>query len=44
MRVDLGGLPRANLDPLHLERIIANLLTRAVAAPRPAKSRRAKPS
>jgi signal transduction histidine kinase len=30
MRVDLGGLPKANLDPLHLERIIANLLTSAV--------------
>ncbi|HEX3409807.1 MAG TPA: HAMP domain-containing sensor histidine kinase, partial [Candidatus Binataceae bacterium] len=30
LRVDLGGLPKANLDPLHLERIIANLLTSAV--------------
>jgi signal transduction histidine kinase len=30
MQVDLGGLPKATLDPLHLERIIANLLTSAV--------------
>ncbi|MBF6560772.1 MAG: HAMP domain-containing histidine kinase [Candidatus Binataceae bacterium] len=30
MRIELGGLPRANLDPLHLERIIANLLTSAI--------------
>jgi signal transduction histidine kinase len=30
VRVELGGLPKANLDPLHLERIIANLLTSAV--------------
>lgn len=30
MRVDLGGLPKVNLDPLHLERIVANLVTSAV--------------
>ncbi|HEY1852157.1 MAG TPA: HAMP domain-containing sensor histidine kinase [Candidatus Binataceae bacterium] len=30
IRVELGGLPKANLDPLHLERIVANLLTSAV--------------
>jgi len=30
LRVNLGGLPKANLDPLHLERIVANLLTSAV--------------
>ena len=30
VRVELGGLPKANLDPLHLERIVANLLTSAV--------------
>jgi signal transduction histidine kinase len=30
LRVDLGGLPKAKLDPLHLERIVANLLTSAV--------------
>jgi len=30
LRVDLGRLPKAKLDPLHLERIIANLLTSAV--------------
>lgn len=30
VRVELGGLPKANLDPLHLERIIANLMTSAV--------------
>ncbi|HJU28889.1 MAG TPA: HAMP domain-containing sensor histidine kinase [Candidatus Binataceae bacterium] len=30
MRVELGGVPKANLDPLHMERIIANLLTSAI--------------
>ncbi len=30
LRVDLGGLPKASLDPLHLERIVANLVTSAV--------------
>jgi signal transduction histidine kinase len=30
VRVELGGLTKANLDPLHLERIIANLMTSAV--------------
>jgi signal transduction histidine kinase len=30
LRLELGGVPRANLDPLHLERIIANLLTSAI--------------
>ncbi len=30
LRMDLGGLPKANLDPLHLERIVANLVTSAV--------------
>jgi signal transduction histidine kinase len=30
LRLELGGLPRANLDPLHLERIVANLLTSAI--------------
>ena len=30
VRVELGGLPKANLDPLHLERIRANLMTSAV--------------
>lgn len=30
LRLELGGLPKANLDPLHLERIIANLLTSAI--------------
>lgn len=30
IRLELGGVPKANLDPLHLERIIANLLTSAV--------------
>jgi two-component system heavy metal sensor histidine kinase CusS len=28
--MELGGLPKANLDPLHLERIVANLLTSAI--------------
>lgn len=30
LRLELGGLPRASLDPLHLERIVANLLTSAI--------------
>jgi signal transduction histidine kinase len=30
LRMELGGLPKANLDPLHLERIVANLLTSAI--------------
>ncbi|HVN89384.1 MAG TPA: HAMP domain-containing sensor histidine kinase [Candidatus Binataceae bacterium] len=30
IRLELGGVPKANIDPLHLERIIANLLTSAV--------------
>jgi len=30
IKLELGGVPKANLDPLHLERIIANLLTSAV--------------
>jgi signal transduction histidine kinase len=30
IRMELGGLPKANLDPLHLERIVANLLTSAI--------------
>jgi signal transduction histidine kinase len=30
MKLELGGLPKANLDPIHLERIIANLLTSAI--------------
>jgi signal transduction histidine kinase len=30
LRLELGGLPKASLDPLHLERIIANLLTSAI--------------
>jgi len=30
IRLELGGVPKANMDPLHLERIIANLLTSAV--------------
>jgi signal transduction histidine kinase len=30
LRLELGGVPKANLDPLHLERIIANLLTSAI--------------
>jgi signal transduction histidine kinase len=30
LRLELGGLPKANLDPLHLERIVANLLTSAI--------------
>jgi signal transduction histidine kinase len=30
LRLELGGLPKTNLDPLHLERIVANLLTSAI--------------
>lgn len=30
MRTELGGMPRGNLDPLHLERIVANLLSNAI--------------
>jgi signal transduction histidine kinase len=30
IRLEMGGVPKANMDPLHLERIIANLLTSAV--------------
>ncbi|MGH7986783.1 MAG: sensor histidine kinase, partial [Candidatus Binataceae bacterium] len=30
LKLELGAVPRANLDPLHLERIVANLLTSAV--------------
>ncbi len=30
MRTELGGMPRGSLDPLHLERIVANLLSNAV--------------
>jgi signal transduction histidine kinase len=30
IRLELGGVPKASMDPLHLERIIANLLTSAV--------------
>jgi signal transduction histidine kinase len=30
LRVELGSLPRSNLDPLHLERIVANLLAGAI--------------
>jgi len=30
VRIELGGVSKANLDPLHLERIVANLLTSAV--------------
>ena len=30
LRVELGYLPKANLDPLHLERITANLLSSAI--------------
>ncbi|MGA2409265.1 MAG: HAMP domain-containing sensor histidine kinase [Candidatus Binataceae bacterium] len=30
LRVELGHLPKANLDPLHLERITANLLASAI--------------
>ncbi|MGH8014009.1 MAG: sensor histidine kinase [Candidatus Binataceae bacterium] len=30
LKLELGAVPRANLDPLHLERIAANLLTSAV--------------
>lgn len=30
LRLELGGVPKANLDPLHMERIIANLLTSAI--------------
>jgi signal transduction histidine kinase len=30
LRVDLGSLPRGNLDPLHLERIMANLIVSAI--------------
>jgi signal transduction histidine kinase len=30
LKLELGGLPKANLDPIHLERIIANLLTSAI--------------
>ena len=30
LRVELGLLPKANLDPLHLERIVANLIASAI--------------
>jgi len=30
LRVELGTLPRGNLDPLHLERIVANLIAAAI--------------
>ena len=30
MRTELGGMPRASLDPLHLERIVANLLSNGI--------------
>jgi signal transduction histidine kinase len=30
LRVELGSLPRCNLDPLHLERIVANLIAGAI--------------
>src|SRR5271156_457583 len=30
MRTELGGMPRGSLDPLHLERIVANLLSNGV--------------
>jgi len=30
LAIELGNLPRANLDPLHLERITANLLASAI--------------
>jgi signal transduction histidine kinase len=30
LRVGLGALPRSNLDPLHLERIVANLISGAI--------------
>jgi signal transduction histidine kinase len=30
LRVELGYLPKANLDPLHLERIVANLIASAI--------------
>jgi signal transduction histidine kinase len=30
MRTELGGMPRGSLDPLHLERIVANLLSNAI--------------
>lgn len=30
LQVELGALPRSNLDPLHLERIVANLIAGAI--------------
>lgn len=30
MRTELGGMPRGSLDPLHLERIVANMLSNAI--------------
>jgi signal transduction histidine kinase len=30
LRVELGGLPRLNLDPLHLERIVVNMISNAI--------------
>ncbi len=30
MRTELGGMPRGSLDPLHLERIVANLLSNGI--------------
>jgi len=30
LQVELGSLPRSNLDPLHLERIVANLIAGAI--------------
>jgi signal transduction histidine kinase len=30
LRVELGSLPRSNLDPLHLERIVANLIAGSI--------------
>lgn len=30
MRTELGGMPRGSLDPLHLERVVANLLSNAI--------------
>src|ERR1700688_913340 len=30
MRTELGGMPRGSLDPLHLERIVANLISNGI--------------
>lgn len=30
MRTELGGMPRSSIDPLHLERVVANLLSNSI--------------